>query len=654
MNNRKFRYRIATLLSVLALLTAGCSDDTTENTAQRDRLVTDLLVPGSTFYTSTTKELTIQGKGFAEGDALALADVATGTEIPLTLKAIDHAYVTFAVPQEIPTGSYRLVVHRGRESQVLGILKFRRSLDIEIPDKEGMNVKGVVFCGSLPVAGVVVSDGEVVTTTDDAGCYYLASKKHHGYVFMSVPSGYEPQSENSVPLIWGPVTPGEEACEQVDFELVEAPGQDDFDLLVLADIHLANRLGDIAQYKELMLPEVKNYIAASPRKVYIMNVGDMTFDLYWNANKYNLGDYTNTLKDSAIPALIYHVPGNHDNDEYANDDYTAEQPYKDNLGPTYYSFNIGKAHFIMLDNTVYLNAGADASTRTPGDHSYNSAFTEMELAWLKADLATVKDKNAPLVIGTHCQVFYYNSSLDITPSMAYGHSTVLDQLLADFTDVHIISGHTHNNTTMKIRNGLMEHNTGGSCATWWWTGYYSNGHICKDGAPGGMGVYEFRDTDLEWYYKGYGEPRDFQLRTYDMNNVKTFFANNSVIRNMIRYYPDRNDYANVGNNVVYINVWGWDPEWKVSVKENGVELNPTRVYMKDPLHTYAYDATRVYKNSNNTYTEVLTSSNNYHLFAANASSATSTLTIEVTDRFGNKYTETMSRPKEFAAQIENL
>lgn len=654
MNNHKFRYRIATLLSALVLLTAGCSDDTTVNTAQANRLITDQLVPGSTFYTSTTKELTIQGKGFSEGDALALADIATGAEIPLTLKAVDHAYVTFAVPQDIPTGSYRLVVHRGRESQVLGILKFRRSLDIEIPDKEGMNVKGVVFCGSLPVAGVVVSDGEVVTTTDDTGCYYLASKKHHGYVFMSVPSGYEPQSENSVPLIWGPVTPGEEACEQVDFELVEAPGQDDFDLLVLADIHLANRLGDIAQYKDLMLPEVKNYVANASKRVYILNMGDMTFDLYWNSNKYNMGDYVNTLKDSAIPTLIYHVPGNHDNDEYAKDDYTAEQPYKDNLGPTYYSFNIGKAHFIMLDNTVYLNAGADAATRTPGDHSYNSAFTEMELAWLKADLATVRDKSAPLVIGTHCQVFYYNSSLEITPSMAYGHSTMLDQLLTEFTDVHIISGHTHNNTTMKVREGLMEHNTGGSCATWWWTGYYSNGHICKDGAPGGMGVYEFRDTDLEWYYKGYGEPRDFQLRTYDMNNVKTFFANNSIIRNMIRYYPDRNDYVNVGNNVVYINVWGWDPEWKVSVKENGVELNPTRVYMKDPLHTYAYDATRVYKNSNNTYTEVLTSSNNYHLFAVNASSATSTLTIEVTDRFDNKYSETMSRPKEFAAQIENL
>lgn len=110
---------------------------------------------------------------------------------------------------------------------------------------------------------MVVSDGETVTTTDDTGCYYLASKKHHGYVFMSVPSGYEPQSENSVPLIWGPVTPGEETCEQVDFELIEAPGQDDFDLLVLPTSILATGLGDIAQYRNLMLPEVKSYVANS-------------------------------------------------------------------------------------------------------------------------------------------------------------------------------------------------------------------------------------------------------------------------------------------------------------------------------------------------------------------------------------------------------
>lgn len=558
MNNRKFRYRIATLLSVLALLTAGCSDDTTENTAQRDRLVTDLLVPGSTFYTSTTKELTIQGKGFAEGDALALADVATGAEIPLTLKAIDHAYVTFAVPQEIPTGSYRLVVHRGRESQVLGILKFRRSLDIEIPDKEGMNVKGVVFCGSLPVAGVVVSDGEVVTTTDDAGCYYLASKKHHGYVFMSVPSGYEPQSENSVPLIWGPVTPGEEACEQVDFELVEAPGQDDFDLLVLADIHLANRLGDIAQYKELMLPEVKNYIAASPRKVYIMNVGDMTFDLYWNSNKYNLGDYTNTLKDSAIPALIYHVPGNHDNDEYANDDYTAEQPYKDNLGPTYYSFNIGKVHYVVLDDMLYH-----------GRNKYDRIIAPEQLAWLYKDLRALDPEIRQLVVACHVPLVANNGAWD---DIWYNlkNKDELFVLLQDY-DVTIMTGDWHTEGTTRVSDRIVEYVHPAVTGNWW----YRQG-ICCNGYPAAFTEYVFRGDRLEsrslidW---ANGNSKQ-QYRVYNKGvTSNTGIASSSAL-----------DPAG-GAPSVLVFFWGVAPNWTFVCRENG-ELTYGRgqlVQRYDPL-----------------------------------------------------------------------
>ena len=193
-----------------------------------------------------------------------------------------------------------------------------------------------------------------------------------------------------------------------------------------------------------------------------------------------------------------------------------------------------------------------------------------------------QDKNAPLVIGTHCQVFYYNSSLDITPSMAYGHSTVLGINCSPTSrTMHIISGHTHNNTTMKIRNGLMEHNTGGSCATWWWTGYYSNGHICKDGAPGGMGSTSSGTPTSNGTTRATAN-RAISAADLRHEQRQDLLRQQLGHRNMIRYYPDRNDYANVGNNVVYINVWGWDPEWKVSVKENGVELNPTRVYMKRP------------------------------------------------------------------------
>ena len=638
MNNRKFRYRIATLLSVLALLSAGCSDDTTENTAQRDRLVTDLLVPGSTFYTSTTKELTIQGKGFAEGDALALADVATGTEIPLTLKAIDHAYVTFAVPQEIPTGSYRLVVHRGRESQVLGILKFRRSLDLEIPDKEGMNVKGVVFCGSLPVAGVVVSDGEVVTTTDDAGCYYLASKKHHGYVFMSVPSGYEPQSENSVPLIWGPVTPGEEACEQVDFELVEAPGQDDFDLLVLADIHLANRLGDIAQYKELMLPEVKNYIAASPRKVYIMNVGDMTFDLYWNSNKYNLGDYTNTLKDSAIPALIYHVPGNHDNERFVDPeipdalwDSIAQRPYRQIIGPNYYSFNLGKVHFVMLDNII-VRKGALKNSRRPSRNDYQ--LDERQLRWLGRDLETI-GSGTPLVVCMHVPVADWTGiGSDGTPEFAAKESqqTMYDQimpLLARFDDVRFLTGHNHRFINIPLTDRIFQHTLVSASAVSWKINGPESRLVSEDGSPGGYLILRYRGGRADWQFKpnGYRADRN-QFRVYDLNRVPEEFG------------------GQPGSNRCLINVYNWDERWTVRVRENGRDLKVEQVWAKDPLYIL------IRRDALPTRPTAFRAVANPHMFAVEASAPDTPLEVTVTDRFGRKYRQTVERPKRFDWRTE--
>ena len=40
-----------------------------------------------------------------------------------------------------------------------------------------------------------------------------------------------------------------------------------------------------------------------------------------------------------------------------------------------------------------------------------------------------------------------------------------------------------------------------------------------------------------------------------------------------------------------------------------------------------------------------------HMFAVTASSATSTLEIRVTDRFGTPYTETMKRPKTFSTDL---
>ena len=96
-------------------------------------------------------------------------------------------------------------------------------------------------------------------------------------------------------------------------------------------------------------------------------------------------------------------------------------------------------------------------------------------------------------------------------------------------------------------------------------------------------------------------------------------------------------------NYVYINVWNYDPLWTIDVTEGGKPLSVERVSEKDPLHLIAYNG----KTPGGGFGTSVTK----HLFRVQASSATSTLEIKVTDRFGNVYTESMTRPKKFNLEI---
>ena len=189
---------------------------------------------------------------------------------------------------------------------------------------------------------------------------------------------------------------------------------------------------------------------------------------------------------------------------------------------------------------------------------------------------------------------------------------------------------------------------GAVCATWWWTGRsgYANNHICKDGSPGGYGVFEIEGRNVKWYYKSTGKPKSYQFRAYDLNKVHITaeaFAPNSTDALLEEYagvYATPNQ-----NNEVLVNVWGFGPGWTIEISDSGTNIPVTRVSAMDPLHIISYDAKRL--NAGATPTSSFVTDPTAHLFKAVASSATSTLEIKVTDIYGNVYTETMQRPKEF-------
>ena len=65
-------------------------------------------------------------------------------------------------------------------------------------------VSGRIIADGKGVAGVPVSDGYTIVTTDKAGRYTLETDKKLGYIFYTLPAGYEPDTLKAAcePAIW--------------------------------------------------------------------------------------------------------------------------------------------------------------------------------------------------------------------------------------------------------------------------------------------------------------------------------------------------------------------------------------------------------------------------------------------------------------------
>lgn len=629
----------------------GCNDDPVPP-EEEGLKITGISIP-SNISVPAGGEITITGNGFAINDKMDFVLTSDAGKIySSTVTSVTAQSATFTLPEGISSGLYRLSVIRGTDSMLLGTLTVNVTASTGVPDKPGMTLKGIVFCDGKGVPGVVVSDGYEVTVTDSDGIYYLPSAKQNKFVFISLPGNYEVAASDNIPQFFRRLAGGS-TVEQHDFSLVRADNSKHV-VIPLADWHLANRNDDLAQFSNGIVPDVNATISSysgTGTKVYGLAMGDMTWDAYWYENNFRLPNYIPEMKKINCP--MFNLIGNHDNDPYIAGDIEAEQPYRDLIGPTYYSFNLGEVHYVVLDNIQYINSGG--SQGVVGDRSYSDVIVSAQTSWLQKDLAAITDKSTPLVILMHSPL-WTNPTLDgngqQVSSFALNNGSTLVSLLGAFEKVHVITGHTHINYTVES-GSVIEHNTAAVSATWWWTGKtgYANNHICKDGSPGGYGVWEINGRDIKWYYKSMGYPKNYQFRTYDLNKVHitaAAFAPNSTDAALAEYagvYATPNQV-----NDVLINVWGYDPLWTVEVKEGATSLPVTRVLAQDPLHIISYEAKRL--NAGAVPTSSFVTGNTAHMFRVRASSATSTLTVTVTDRFGNVYTETMTRPKEFTWSMQ--
>ena len=547
----------------------------------------------------------------------------------------------------------------------MSVIVFHCGVDLaaqpqDIAVKPGMSVYGWIGSNNVGLPGVVVSDGFEVTTTDANGVYYLPSQKRHGYVFISTPGNYEAPAVNNIPQFFKRLKASPNIAERADFILTPVDN-DRHVVLVFGDTHFdyGNAFNspvfvpDIMEQFEQCLADMNSVIDsyhAAGIRTYLLTVGDMTRESRWYLpdKPFNLNDYAKVM--NRFNTVSFNVKGNHDNDQYSQGDWAGEQAWKDIIGPTYYSFNLGKVHYVVLDNVIWENNGACEGV--VGDRSNKGTITDYQIEWLKKNLETVADKSAPLIISMHIPL-YDRPNASNQADFAYmecGEGQQLVDCLDGFTNVLVLSGHTHLNSryTPTEYPWLMSHQIAALGGNVWITGQkgWTQNNICPDGSPGGYGVYKIDGKDVQWYYKGVGFDKNYQFRTFDRNSInitaeryapaanETFAAKVPALAEP--YHTPSND------NEVLINVWGYDADWKVEVTEGAENLPVTRISAKDPLFMISNEIMGANKNMVPYANAVHTST----FFTVNAKSPTSTLYIKVTDRFGNVYTETMTRPKE--------
>lgn len=435
--------------------------------------------------------------------------------------------------------------------------------------------KGYVKSGGNGIPGVVISDGYNVVTTDAKGKYELEQHPDALSIFISTPAGYAFKNEDSIARHYRLLS-SVSGSKDVDFDLVPLGKSDlEHQFIIWADPQVKNK-SDVEKMMTQSVPDVKKWIAdAGPDAlIHGITVGDIV----WDELEY-FADYNMAVKEMGVP--FFQCLGNHDMDYRKGGDETSDDTFNLTYGPSWYSFNRGKAHYVVLDDVRYLGTERD----------YDGHISQAQLNWLAKDLSYVPNDHLIILC------------LHIPVHNGVKNNSDLYAILKD-RNVHIMSGHTHYNINVEQQN-IYEHNHGTVCGAWW------TGKICGDGTPSGYGVYTVKGNELSWQYKSVGESIDHQFSIHTKK-----LEDNS--------------------NEVLVNIWNHDSAWQTNYAVDGVQKGSLeQIEGFDPV-AYAtllgpdLPKPRGFAEPRKTN----------HLFKAILPATASQVTVTATDRFGKQYTST--------------
>lgn len=376
---------------------------------------------------------------------------------------------------------------------------------------EDSNTNGKKDRKEKGISGVSVSNGVEVQLTDENGFYKLPVGNDN-ILFVIKPANYNvPLNNNNQPLFYyihkpngSPdhfkykgVSPTGKLPNYINFALIPAAIENDFTALIFGDPQ-PYTIDEVGYFSRSIVSEVEGIENIK----FGLSLGDLVGD--------NLDLHQPYIKaTSKVGVPWYNVIGNHDvNWEEIANDSLSDETFELNFGPTNYSFNEGKVHFIILDDILYSYSN--------GAPLYSGGLRKDQFDFIENDLKFVGKDNL-VVLAFHI------------PLKGKGFSEEnrqrLFDILKDYPHTLSLSAHTHiqrhdyfaKEEGFHREKSHHEYNVGTTCGGWWSGELDKNGipdARMGDGTPKGYAFLNFQGNDYTIDYKVAGNPSSYQIGVF--------------------------------------------------------------------------------------------------------------------------------------------
>jgi hypothetical protein len=236
------------------------------------------------------------------------------------------------------------------------------------------------------------------------------------------------------------------------------------------------------------------------RSAFGVTLGDIAFD---NLNTFKTLNQTISL----IGIPWYNVIGNHDLNLDSTDRKNINETFEATYGPSYYSFDYGQVHFVVLDNIDW-----EAPTGKKNRWHFVGGFGEQQLEFLKTDLAMIPETQL-VVLMMHIPIISIKDKADFF------------KLIEKRPYCVSISGHTHDHRHLFLGkqdgfNGDQKHHhiVNVTVSGSWWSGAKNDNQIphttMADGAPNGYSIMTFDRDGYKLDFKAAGLAASEQMRVH--------------------------------------------------------------------------------------------------------------------------------------------